>query len=77
MNKLLIQKKGIAFGFCVVYTPSIKTKEDRAMKTAKELINEILDLSEIALKKGNREVYRECMEMVADIIYRANVEEVA
>ena len=46
------------------------------MKTAKDLINEILDLSEIALKKGNHEAYRKCMELIADIIYDIN-EEVA
>ena len=47
------------------------------MKTAKQLVNEILDIAEIAKKKGNQSIYRECMEMIADIIYRANVQEVA
>lgn len=47
------------------------------MKTAKDLINEILDLSEIALKRGDHENYRKCMELIADIIYEMNIEEVA
>ena len=54
-----------------------KAKEDRAMKTAKQLINEVLDIAEIAQKKGNHEAYRKCMELIADIIYEANVQEAA
>lgn len=45
------------------------------MKTAKQLINEILDIAEIAQKKHNHEAYRKCMELIADIIYQANVEQ--
>lgn len=47
------------------------------MKNAKDLINEILDLSEIALKKGDHINYRKCMELIADIIYDMNIQEVA
>ena len=47
------------------------------MKTAKQMINEVLDLAEIAKRKGNHEAYRKCMELIADIIYQANVQEVA
>lgn len=47
------------------------------MKTAKDLINEILDLSEIALKKGDHTNYRKCMELIADIIYEMNIQEAA
>lgn len=61
----------------MVYTTGIKEQEDRAMKTAKDLINEILDLSEIALKKGDHINYRKCMELIADIIYEMNIQEVA
>jgi hypothetical protein len=43
--------------------------------TAKELISRILDLSEIALRNGNHEAYRKCMELIADIardeVYKA------
>ena len=37
--------------------------------TAKELILQVLDLSEIARKKGNHEAYVKCMELIADIAY--------
>lgn len=47
------------------------------MKTAKDLINEILDLSEIALKKGDHINYQKCMKLIADIIYEMNIQEVA
>ena len=47
------------------------------MKTTKDYINELIDLSKIALNKGNHEAYRKCMELIADIIYEANVQEAA
>lgn len=38
--------------------------------TAKDLILEVFELSEIARKKGNHEAYRKCMELIADIAYQ-------
>lgn len=37
--------------------------------TAKDLILQVLDLAEIAQKKGNREAYLKCIELIADIAY--------
>ena len=41
------------------------------MKTLKEAVNEVLDLSEIFLRKGDHENYRRCIELIADIMYEA------
>lgn len=39
--------------------------------TLKDLVNQVLDLSEIALRKGDHENYRKCIELIADMMYEA------
>ena len=41
--------------------------------TLKEFINKAMDLATEALKADNHEVYRRCMEIIADAIYEATV----
>lgn len=39
--------------------------------TLKDAINQVLDISEIALRKGDHENYRRCIELIADMMYEA------
>lgn len=37
--------------------------------TLKEFVNQVLDISEIFLAKGDHENYRRCIELIADAMY--------
>ena len=41
------------------------------MKTLKDYVNEILDISEEFIRRGDHENYRKCIELIADIMYEA------
>ena len=38
--------------------------------TRTEFINKAMDIATIALKRGDHEAYRKCIEIIADEIYR-------
>lgn len=42
--------------------------------TIKEFINKAMDVAEILLKKGDHDGYQKIMMMIADEIYKAQVE---
>lgn len=45
--------------------------------TAKEIIERLLDISEIALKAGDHEAYRAVMKLVADVAYEEAIRKLA
>ena len=40
--------------------------------TLKDKINEVLDLSEVALRRGNHEQYQMCIALIADMLRDSN-----
>ena len=41
--------------------------------TLKEFINKAMDIATEALKEGNHEAYRKCIEVIADAIYETKI----
>lgn len=41
------------------------------MKTLKDYVNEILDMSEEFIRRGDHENYCKCIRLIADIMYEA------
>lgn len=41
--------------------------------TIKDFINRAMDIAQIALRNGDHEAYRRCMEIIADAIYEYQV----
>ena len=39
------------------------------MKTLKDFINEVLDISEEFLRRGDHENYQKCIKLIADAVY--------
>lgn len=44
--------------------------------TIQDKVNEVLDLSEIALRRGNHEQYQMCIALIADMIREYNTIEI-
>ena len=44
-------------------------QEDKTMKTLKDFINEVLDISEEFLRRGDHENYQKCIKLIADAVY--------
>lgn len=68
-----IFQKAIDSISAVVYSMAIIPKEDTEM-TIKEFINKAMDVAQVLLKRGDHEGYQKIMMMIADEIYKAQVQ---